>query len=70
MHQKYDLPSSTSVGNELFCATIGVDMKSSKGCLCKVLVIEDFSQNNKKIVVKNIENAAHMFGADYDLKSM
>ena len=45
-------------------------MKSSKGCLCCGLLIEDFSQNNKKIVVKNIEYAAHMFGAEYDLKSI
>ena len=45
-------------------------MKSSKGCLCEGLVIRDFLQNNKKIVLKNIEYAAHMFAAEYGLNSM
>ena len=33
------------------------------------LVIEDLSQNNKKIVFKNIEYAAQMFGAENILNS-
>ena len=69
VHQKYDLPSSTSVGKELFCATKGADMKFSKNYFYLGLVIEDLSQNNKKIVFKNIEYAAQMFGAEYILNS-
>ncbi len=44
-------------------------MKFSKGSLNVGLVIEDFSQNNKKIVFKNIEHTAPVFGAKYGLNS-
>lgn len=44
-------------------------MKFSKNYFYLGLVIEDLSQNNKKIVFKNIEYAAQMFGAEYILNS-
>ena len=44
-------------------------MKFSKNGLYIGLVIEDLSQNNKKIVFKNIEYAAQMLGAENILNS-
>ncbi len=52
VHRKYDLPSSTFFGMGLFCAMIVADMKNSIGDLSLSLVIEDLSQNNKKIFLQ------------------
>jgi len=41
VHQKYDLPSSSIVGKELFRAMIKTNMNSSVRCLFLGLVIED-----------------------------